>query len=283
MPPISSPDGTVVAVDSHVHLHDLSDPAALLDSALAAIRRNLGDRPLIAVLVVTEPAAQPNFATLGEMTMRQLPTAGSASWRLDATGESISLRARNRTGDTIYLIAGQQLVTAENLELLALCALPAIPDGLDLPTTVERVRQAGGLPLLPWGVGKWLGRRGAIVSDFLAATHDGPVFVGDNGGRPAFWHSVPQFRQATAGGIRILRGSDPLRCSFRRRGAGSFGNLIDCPLDPDRPGHSLHQALTAADTRIHPFGRLESPWRFCYDQIALRLSRTITPTPAPRS
>lgn len=270
MPPISPPDGTVVAVDSHVHLHDLSDPAALLDSALAAIRRNLGDRPLTAALLLTEPTARPTFATLRELTAQPLPTA-AAAWRLEATGETISLRARNRAGDTIYLIAGQQLATAEHLELLALCTLPAIPDGLDLQTTVRRIREAGGLPLLPWGVGKWLGRRGRIVSEFLAAPHEGPILVGDNGGRPAFWHSVPQFRQATAEGIRILRGSDPLRCSFRRRGAGSFGDRIDCLLDPARPGHSLGKALTAADTRIHPFGRLESSWRFCSDQIALRL------------
>ncbi|MGB5231959.1 MAG: hypothetical protein WBN83_10605 [Desulfoprunum sp.] len=271
MPPISPPDGTVVAVDSHVHFHDLSDPAALLDSALAAIRRNLGDRPPTSVLLLTEPAARPTFATLRELTAQPLPTAAAAAWRLEATRETISLRARNRTGDTIYLIAGQQLVTAEHLELLALCTLPEIPDGLDLQATVRRIREAGGLPLLPWGVGKWLGRRSRVVSDFLAAPQEGPILVGDNGGRPAFWPFVPQFRQATAAGIRILRGSDPLRCSFSRRGAGSFGDRIDCRLDPARPGHSLAQALTAADTRIQPFGRLESSWSFCYDQIALRL------------
>ena len=272
MPPISPPDDTVIAVDSHVHFHDASDPAALLDSTLAAIRRHLGHRPLTAALLLTEPAARPTFATLRELTARQLPTAATPSWRFDTTGEAISLRARNHAGDTIYLIAGQQLVTIENLEVLALCTLPDIPDGLELQVTVRRVRQAGGLPLLPWGVGKWLGRRGRVVSDFLAGSHEGPVLVGDNGGRPAFWLSVPQFRQAIARGIRILRGSDPLRCSFRRRGAGSFGNLIACRLDPSRPGLSLAQALTAADTRIQPFGGLESPWHFCRDQIALRLS-----------
>jgi len=271
MPPIAPPNGTVVAVDSHVHFHDVSDPDALLASALAALRRNLGDKPLTAALLLTEPAARPTFATLRELAARGLPGA-TASWRLEATGETISLQARNRNGDTIYLIAGQQLVTAENLEVLALCALPELPDGLDLQATVRRVRQAGGLPLLPWGVGKWLGRRGRIISEFLAGVRNEPLFVGDNGGRPAFWLSVPQFRQATAGGIRILRGSDPLRCGFRRRGPGSFGNLIDGPLDPTRPGHSLAQALTATASRIQPFGSLESPWHFCRDQIALRLS-----------
>ncbi|MBB5347218.1 hypothetical protein JWG42_09870 [Desulfoprunum benzoelyticum] len=272
MPPISPPLGTIVAVDSHVHFHDLSDPAALLDSALAALRRNLGDKPLTAALLLTEPAARPTFATLKEFTAKPLPTMTAAAWRLEATEEAISLQARNRSGDTIHLIAGQQIVTAENLEVLALCALPEIADGIDLQATVRRVRQVGGLPLLPWGVGKWLGRRGRVISDFLAGSQEGPILVGDNGGRPAFWSFVPQFRQATAGGIRILRGSDPLRCSFKRRGPGSFGSLIDGPFDPARPGHSLAQTLPAAATRFQPFGSLESPWHFCRDQIALRLS-----------
>lgn len=271
MPSIAPPSDTAVAVDSHVHFHDADDLDALLDSALAALRRNLGDKHLTAALLLTEPAARPTFATLRELAARGLPGA-TAAWRLETTEETISLRARNRHSDTIYLIAGQQLVTAENLEVLALCVLPELPDGLDLRATVRRVRQAGGLPLLPWGVGKWLGRRGRIISEFIAGVRNEPLFVGDNGGRPALWSFVPQFRQATAGGIRILRGSDPLRCSFRRRGPGSFGSLIDGPLDPTRPGHSLHQALTTTTPRIQPFGSLESPWHFCRDQITLRLS-----------
>ncbi len=198
--------------------------------------------------------------------------AGTGSWRFGTTDEAISLVARNRPGDTIYLLAGQQIVTAENLEVLSLLALPEVADGLELAETVRRVRQLGGLPVLPWGVGKWLGRRGALVSAFLSGEHHGPLFVGDNGGRPGLWGFVPQFRQARARGIPILRGSDPLRCSYRRRCAGSYGNILRCPFDPTRPGRSLCDALTAADTTIGTFGRHESPWHFVRDQIALRIS-----------
>jgi hypothetical protein len=197
-------------------------------------------------------------------------TAGS--WRLGTSDEPISLVAQKRTGDIIYLLAGQQLVTAENLEVLSLLALPEIPDGLELAETVRRIRQQGGLPVLPWGVGKWLGRRGAIVSEFLSREHDGPLFVGDNGGRPGLWSFVPQFHQARVRGIRILRGSDPLRCSYRRRSAGSYGNTLRCPFNPDRPGQSLCDALTPAGTTIETFGGHESPLHFLRDQIALRIS-----------
>jgi hypothetical protein len=245
MPLTAHPPDVPVAVDSHVHFHDLRNLAGLLDGAHAALARYLGHRPPPALLVLTEPAIRPTFARLREIATEGPITSGQNSWQLGTTDEPISLVARHRTGDTIYLLAGQQLVTAENLEVLSLLALPEVADGLGLADTVQRVRRLGGLPVLPWGVGKWLGRRGAIVSEFLAGEHDGPLFLGDNGGRPGLWAFVPQFRQARARKIRILRGSDPLRCSCRRRGAGSYGNILRCPFDPVRPGQSLCEALTA--------------------------------------
>ncbi|KAB2888010.1 MAG: hypothetical protein F9K32_18025 [Desulfobulbaceae bacterium] len=272
MPLPAHPPGVPVAVDSHVHLHDLRDPAALLDGAYAALTGCLGHRPPPALLILTEPESRPTFARLREIAAAGRPTADLGCWRIGTTDEPISLAARHRTGDTIYLLAGQQIVTAENLEVLSLLALPEIADGLGLAETVLRIRQLGGLPVLPWGVGKWLGRRGTTVSDFLAGDSAGPLFVGDNGGRPGLWAFVPQFRQARAKNIRILRGSDPLRCSFRRRSAGSYGNILRCHFDPARPGQSLYDALTAAGTALETFGRHESLWHFLRDQIALRIS-----------
>lgn len=270
MPLPAHPPGVPVAVDSHVHLHDLRDPADLLDGAFAALAGCLGHRPPPALLILTEPADRPTFARLREIASAGGSSATCGSWRLGTTGESISLMAGNRTGDTLYLLAGQQIVTAENLEVLSLLALPGIADGLELAETVRLVRQHGGLPVLPWGVGKWLGRRGTIVSEFLAGDSTGPLFVGDNGGRPALWASVPQFRLARDRGIRILRGSDPLRCSYRRRCAGSYGNILRCPFETNRPGQSLREALVTAGTAIEPFGRPEAPWHFLRDQISLR-------------
>ena len=271
MPLPAHPPGVPVAVDSHVHFHDRRDLAGLLDEAHAALARCLGHRPPPALLVLTEPMNRPTFARLREIATAGQETGGTGSWRFGTTDETISLVARNRPGDTIYLIAGQQIVTAENLEVLSLLALPEVADGLALDETVRQVRQLGGLPVLPWGVGKWLGRRGAIVSAFLSGDHDGPLFVGDNGGRPGLWGFVPQFRQARVRNIRILRGSDPLRCSYRRRSAVSYGNILRCPFDPARPGQSLFAALTAAGTTMETFGRHESIRHFLRDQIALRI------------
>jgi hypothetical protein len=275
MPLAATSDSHLLALDSHVHFHDLADVPGLLETALLAFRNAIGeqaaDRPFSGILVLTEPQNRPTFATLQQWISGRAE-AGKGIWTLAATGEKISLRAIRQDGDTLFLLSGQQIVTGENLEVLSLLAQPVVPDGLDLAETVGEVLRLGGLPVLPWGVGKWLGRRGKIVGNFLAEGRETPIFLGDNGGRPSFWTSVPQFRQAQSRGITILRGSDPLRCSHGRRGAGSYGTLLTCPWDAARPGQSLRDALTDGNAMFGEFGRLEQPWHFLKDQIALRIS-----------
>ncbi len=275
MPLAATSDSRLLALDCHVHFHDLADVPGLLETALLAFRKAIGaqaeDRPFSGILVLTEPQSRPSFAALQQRISGRAGT-GKGAWSLAATGEEISLRATRQDGDTLFLLSGQQIVTRENLEVLSLLAQPGVTDGLDLAETVGEVLRLGGLPVLPWGVGKWLGRRGKIVSRFLAESRKTPIFLGDNGGRPAFWTSVPQFRQAKSRGITILRGSDPLRCSRRRRGAGSYGTLLTCPWDAARPGQSLRDALTDGNAMFGEFGRLEKPWHFLKDQLALRIS-----------
>jgi hypothetical protein len=268
-------ESDLLALDSHVHIHDLADVPGFLESALLAFRRVIGeqaaDSPFSGILVLTEPQSRPTFAALQQRIGVRAGT-GNGTWSLAATGEKISLRATRQGGGTLFLLSGQQIVTGENLEVLSLLTQPVVPDGLDLAETVGEVLRLGGLPVLPWGVGKWFGRRGQIISNLLAESRETPIFLGDNGGRPSFWTSVPQFRQAKSRGIAILRGSDPLRCSYGRRGAGSYGTLLTCPLDPDRPGQSLRDALTDGNAMFGEFGRLDQPWHFLKDQLALRIS-----------
>lgn len=275
MPLAAIPNSRLLALDSHVHFHNLTDVPGLLETALLAFRRAVGaqaaDGPFSGILVLTEPQNRPTFAAL-QQGISGRAGAGMGIWSLAATGEKISLQAIRQGGDTLFLLSGQQIVTRENLEVLSLLAQPVVADGLGLDETVTEVLRFGGLPVLPWGVGKWLGHRGKIVSDFLAENRETPIFLGDNGGRPAFWTSVPQFRQAKSRGIAILRGSDPLRCSHGRRGAGSYGDLLTCPWDADRPGQSLRNALTAGNAISGEFGRPERPWHFLKDQIAMRIS-----------
>jgi hypothetical protein len=274
MPEPQSPAFERLAIDSHVHVHDITDPQAWLDTILWNFKKSTGELqnigPFQGALILTEPKSHETFSLLRRYLDTKSPTAGP--WDLAATAEPISLTASNKTGDTILLFSGQQIVTLEKLEVLSLLALPKVADGLTLTETILQIQRIGGLPVLPWGVGKWLGRRGDVVNEALANHPAGAIFLGDNGGRPSFWQAIPQFQRAREAGIPILRGSDPLRCSFRRRGPGSFGNTINCRIDTPEPGKSLKDALAQLQSSPPEFGNLELPWYFIKDQIALRVS-----------
>ena len=267
---------SMLAVDSHVHIHDLTDPAALFETTLRTFKNTLGlsasQQAFVGMLILTEPQTRQSFPNLLGLIPQDRTALSLPGWNLERTGEDISLRAVHSSGDMLFLLAGQQIVTEDKLEVLSLLTRRLIPDNLGLRETIQQILQVGGLPVLPWGIGKWLGRRGKIVSEFLENPRETPIFLGDNGGRPSFWRSIPQFRQAEKRGIGILRGSDPLRCSFNRRPAGSFGNLLPCQVDQAHPGQSLRQALLADTLNLGVFGDLEHPLNFFRDQLALRIS-----------
>lgn len=179
-----------------------------------------------------------------------------------AEAESLWLDESRR----LLVVAGRQIVSREGLEILGLfLAAPVELEGRPANEIIAAIRAHDALPVLPWGVGKWLGPRGRLVDRLLDG--EGELFLGDNAGRPGFW-PVPRFRR----GIRVLPGSDPLPIDGAEAAIGSFGCLLNCELPPDRPAAALRRALRDPAIELVRFGRLASPFRFAVDQARLRVS-----------
>lgn len=271
---------SLLAVDSHVHLYHKDDLIPALDTTAACHRTlNHADTamtPTAVVLVLAEPRERNTFARL----RRQLESATyatlSSRWQLHPTAERISLVAKHIEGAETFLIGGQQIVTSEHLEVLSIATEQTIADRLPLAATLAAVEKAGGFPILPWGVGKWLFERGDLICKLIRANAHAaraPFALGDNGGRPRFWEWVKQFDMAKEYDIPIISGSDPLPASRSRRGAASFGTLIRCRFDRIRPAASLLAAITERTCEAEPFGKLARPTDFLCEQLALRLRR----------
>lgn len=268
-----------MAVDSHVHLYHWKDLTSVLDRGRACLTRMNGADssapPTAVLLVLAEPAARNTFGRLKTQIQPGTSVALSPQWLLAPTGESLSISAKHIDGSDIFLISGQQVVTREKLEVLSIATGQTIPDGLPLKATLDQIVNAGGFPILPWGVGKWLFGRGKIINSLIrentAAT--GFFALGDNGGRPRFWRRVEQFEMARSADIPIISGSDPLPCGSRRQAAASFGTLIRCSFDRQKPAASLLAALTQGSCDTQPFGDLARPLDFFRDQLALRFTR----------
>ena len=265
----------MILFDAHVHIQKNFTLEHLFTAARANFSKQLQEvspgRPGIFFLLLTEVGNCDCFANLkNQATAARVYSL--AGWRIAPTKESESLLAihDNRPEDRLFLLAGRQIVTAERREVLALATTAKIRDGLSLLETVDTVRHQGGLAVLPWGAGKWLGKRGRLVEEFLKNANPEHLFVGDNGGRPIFWPRPSQFNTAASRSIRLLPGSDPLSLPGEMERIGSYGAMVEGKCSDDYPAESLKGLLTMRGGKITPFGRRLGVVHFFKTQLALR-------------
>jgi hypothetical protein len=274
--PYPSPNPGILA-DAHVHIYPCYNIKTFLESAQknfqAAATQCGSPQSWSGVLFLTETRQENYFQKFAQSQSSENPNPELIpGWKIQKTQETCSLYAQsNHSHQGIYLIAGQQIVTAENLEVLALATIEKIPERLPLEVTLQEVINQKGIPVIPWGFGKWFGRRGKLLHHLLNQPQCPPLFLGDNSGRPQFWSSPPLFQQAQHQGIRILPGTDPLPFTKESSRAGKYGFALTGELDTTQPAASLQQLLKKADTPIQPYGTLETPWRFLQNQIAMQL------------
>ena len=270
----SPASGGWVLIDAHAHIHACFDSNRFLDAAdrnlrRAAERRGLGSA-FDGVLALTECAADDAFAELWTLAGGASPVWGG--WLLERRADGISLRA-TRGDRTLILIAGRQVAAREDLEVLMLGTARRMADGAAIDDVLRQGREWGAVRVIPWGAGKWFFARGRLLSSILRQADPRDFFLGDEGGRPAFWPEPRHFGEARRLGVRVLPGTDPLPFPGEAERAGSFGAACPGRLDRDRPGESLLATLRLPKTALTPFGTLESPLRFVRHQVGMQIRK----------
>lgn len=270
----SSQDSSLILADAHVHLHDCFVLDRVLDAALENFSK-FGKPEQAAfqgVLFLAEMANQNRFNDLlTSIEGRETKEWAIGNWTIYPTDEKVSLWAKHVSGQDIIILAGRQIITEEGLEVLALITEQQVEDGLSLEQTIQRVLAVNGIPVLPWGVGKWIGRRGRLVKSLLEENNFPILLLGDNGGRPVFWLRSPYFKQAEAIGLQILPGTDPLPLASECCRPGSFGFKTQNSLNLTQPGQAMRRILIDPTTVLETYGPLETPVRFVRNQLAIRL------------
>lgn len=266
---LSSQTPSLILADAHVHLHDCFPLDRVLDSASANFSKfGKPEAAFQGALFLAEMAHQNQFEQLFQQAQEQGYKMGD--WTLYRTDETVSLTAVHLSGQEIFILAGRQLVTTEKLEVLALITDCSFTDGMPLEETIECILAADGVPVLPWGFGKWIGKRGKLLQTLLQAQKFPLLYLGDNSGRPVFWWRSPYFQQAAAQGLRILPGTDPLPLTTEYQRPGSFGFKTQGTLNRQQPGQAIKQLLLNPATAISPYGSLENPFRFLQNQLQIR-------------
>jgi hypothetical protein len=259
-------------VDAHVHIYDCFDLDGLFDAASrnfasAARRLRLADSPREEMLLLTETVNDHVFDALAAGELR------SKRWQVAPTQEPAVLQVTQGQKPKIWMIAGRQIATAEDLEVLALGTTRRFPDGEPIAVSLAASEESAAMTALPWGFGKWWGQRGTIIERIMTAPRNRPLYAGDNGGRLA-WSTRPQLLlRGERVGVKILPGTDPLPFAGQESRVGGYGMMVPDWEVGARPLQQLVARLAQSTGSPVEFGGLTGVTSFVRQQIAMQVRK----------
>lgn len=246
----------MIIADTHVHLYPFADRRRFFSSAIQRMKGQATTGETL-VLMLTERFDCHAFDELARGESPLPP--GWTSRSLDA---ECLLRLANAEGTELVLAAGHQMVSAERVEVLGLMMRTKVADGSPAEQTVQRIRDAGGVPVLSWAPGKWLGTRGLILDRLLEQFGPEQIALGDTSLRPLGWREPFKMKAARSHGFRVLCGSDPLPIAGEESVVGSYASRIHASVD------TLRESLLDPGVQVDAVGRRGGPF-----SVARRLAQ----------
>lgn len=241
---------TTIIADTHCHIYPNYELKFAFASAIKNFRAhsailskdsyNFSASDSELVICLTEKAGCNFFKQLAN---REIEIDG---FQVNNTAENTSLAITDGTS-SIYLLAGRQLATKERLEVLGLGVDFIAEDGLDLTSAVSTVKSNGAVPVIPWALGKWLGKRSTILSEFLSA-NPGQVYISDSALRPVGWTNAGVKQMVSIAACKLLVGTDPLPIKGEEARIASYCSVLSSQFDRNNPTMSFLNALKATNT-----------------------------------
>lgn len=158
----------------------------------------------------------------------------------------------------VYLFPGYQINCAEKIELIGMGLLTPIHDGLSLEETLKEIRSQRAIPILPWGAGKWLFKRGKIIERLIPLAKDYSLLFADTFMRPALMPDSRIIRQIRTVQKNLLAGSDPLPMKGEEKILGRYSTLFEGEFDPLNPLFSMQSILLSGFQPFIPLGKRAS-------------------------
>jgi hypothetical protein len=259
-----------IRADTHVHFYDCFDESAFLEAADSSlcVAQGENEEKSIGALFLTETQGANWFERLRSGNTQEF--FSSTGWNIENTSESKSVILENVSGRRLIVIAGRQIVCCERIEVLALGIDEDIDDGQPIRDVIEKVDRAGALPVIPWGVGKWIGSRGLVIGELI---RNPPCWfaLGDIGGRLSILPEPQLFDFGRKRGRAILPGTDILPMPWNENRVGSYCLEFSAPLDFEAPCTSLTDILKGSSGVGSVKGNLEGLASFIRNQFSLRL------------
>ena len=238
----------MIIADTHVHLYPFADRHRFFPNAIQRMQDHAASGDTL-VLMFTERF---DCHAFNELARGEGPLP--PGWTIRGLEDDCRLRLANAEGTELVLAAGHQMVSAERVEILGLMMRTKIADGLPAEQTIQRIRDAGGVPVLSWAPGKWLGTRGLILDRLLEQFGPEQIALGDTSLRPLGWREPFKMKAARGHGFRVLCGSDPLPIAGEESVVGTYASRIHASVD------TLRESLLDPGIQVDAIGRRGGPF-----------------------
>lgn len=261
----------MIYVDSHVHLH----PIFNLEEFFLTVLRNsskLNENYQI-VLILTEGVHEKSINRLEEASQIGVVSEKNHEISIKQNSDS-SFTVIFDNEKEVIIIPGKQIVTEEDLEVLTFGECLDIPDGLKIKDVLNKIEDCRNIAILPWGFGKWKGKRGKIVESLIRNANFN-FFIGDNSGRSQIFGKPELFTLAEKNGKLILPGTDPLNIKSEITRVGSNGIVLNGKLNPDSSIEELTEKLKELDKEPRNFVNHVGINRFIVNQFRVNIKKRI--------
>ncbi len=259
--------------DSHVHFHKCFNEEKFFDNCFKNILQASQNSEANGILFLTQGKHEDSFNFLRQKKIIKSLINPQITYSISNTQDNSVIELKwNKREIKILIISGFQIITRENLEVLSLGTAVRQNDSLPIRETIIGIKNLGGIPILPWGFGKWYGKRGKLINEIIDEQIPN-LFLGDNGGRANLLLYPQQFNSAAKHGIRVLPGSDPLPFPGEEIKPLSFGFKFIAEISISNPWADVKKILLADNFSMEPFGKLTSPWNFIKSQLAVRFRK----------
>lgn len=262
---------TTLAIDGHVHLYSVFDLKTAVETGRANLLKNAGKKTkqgnmTIPIWLLVERSDSSFF----EKLQNKPGIYEGDGIRFVKGNDNLTIEVKKKEETILYIFAGRQLVTKENLEVLSLISDLNIEDKKkSMDIVIQAVKDSGGIPTLNWAPGKWFFGRGKVIAKQVRDRDSQEVFFGETTLRNTFWPKPALIRQAEKKGFRVIAGSDPLPFGGEEKRIGSFGFVVDGNFDPAKPAESVRKILANSLSPVNLIGKRNNVFAFARRQYKI--------------
>lgn len=258
-------------IDSHVHIHKSFNPNTFFQNVFNNFEKMANEHfnksQWIGVLCLTEMQGVNFFSKI----CSEDNFLSAELFTINTTDERISIIVENNKKQRIVIIAGKQIISKEGIEVLALFSDDQFDEKIETSSLIKIINGKKGIPVLPWGVGKWIGNKGKVIKELLGSKLN--FYIGDNSGRLKLLPEPSLFKTAINNNHFVLHGTDALPISTQVNKTGKFGFILDIDLDLNKPAEILKKKLLELKKQPTSFGSLECPHTFFRNQILMQVNK----------